>query len=67
MNIGFIGAGMMGRFMAANLIKAGHALAVHSRARQKAEGLVAQGARWRELVRRFPEARAVQEVARLYM
>lgn len=48
MNIAFVGAGIMGRSMAANLMKAGHALSVHTRTRQKAEGLLAQGARWAE-------------------
>jgi len=48
MNIAFIGTGIMGKAMAANLMKAGHALVVHTRTRQKAEALVAQGARWAE-------------------
>lgn len=46
MNVAFIGAGIMGKLMAANLMNAGHALSVHSRTRQKADGLLAQGARW---------------------
>jgi 3-hydroxyisobutyrate dehydrogenase len=46
MNIAFIGTGIMGQRMAANLIKAGHALTVCSRTRQKAETLLAQGATW---------------------
>jgi 3-hydroxyisobutyrate dehydrogenase-like beta-hydroxyacid dehydrogenase len=46
MNIGFIGTGIMGGRMAANLQKAGHALIVHNRTRAKAEGLLAAGARW---------------------
>ncbi|OFW17783.1 MAG: hypothetical protein A3H97_15680 [Acidobacteria bacterium RIFCSPLOWO2_02_FULL_65_29] len=48
MNIGFVGAGAMGSLMAANLMRAGHALSVHTRTRQKADGLLAQGARWAE-------------------
>lgn len=48
MNIGFVGAGAMGSLMAANLLKAGHALSVHTRTRHKAAGLLAQGARWAE-------------------
>jgi len=46
MNIAFIGTGIMGQRMAANLIKAGHALTLYSRTRHKAEALLAQGARW---------------------
>lgn len=46
MNIAFIGTGIMRQRMAANLIRAGHALTVCSRTRQKAEGLLAQGAKW---------------------
>lgn len=46
MNVAFVGTGIMGKAMAANLMKAGHALTVHSRTRQKAEALLAQGARW---------------------
>lgn len=48
MNIAFIGTGLMGKAMAANLMKAGHALSVHSRTRQKAEALLAHGAHWAE-------------------
>jgi 3-hydroxyisobutyrate dehydrogenase-like beta-hydroxyacid dehydrogenase len=46
MKIGFIGLGIMGSRMAANLQKGGHSLAVFNRTRQKAEPLLAQGARW---------------------
>ena len=38
--IGFIGLGIMGRGMAANLIKAGFALTVWNRTRERAEALV---------------------------
>ena len=48
MNIAFIGLGIMGQRMAANLAKAGHALTLWSRTRQKAEALLAQGAKWAE-------------------
>ncbi|RNI29417.1 NAD(P)-dependent oxidoreductase [Rufibacter immobilis] len=44
MNIGFIGLGIMGSRMAANLQKAGHNLVVYNRTAQKAEALVAKGA-----------------------
>jgi 2-hydroxy-3-oxopropionate reductase len=43
--IGFIGLGIMGRPMAHNLVKAGHALAVHSRSPGPVDELVAAGAR----------------------
>lgn len=43
--IGFIGLGIMGRPMAKNLLKAGHALVVHSRSRGPVDELVAAGAR----------------------
>lgn len=44
MDIGFIGLGNMGRGMAANLLKAGHRVAVYNRSPGKAEALVGQGA-----------------------
>jgi 2-hydroxy-3-oxopropionate reductase len=43
--IGFIGLGIMGRPMARNLLKAGHALIVHSRSRGPVDELVAAGAK----------------------
>ena len=43
-HIGFIGLGIMGRGMAANLIKAGFALTVWNRTRERAETLAAAGA-----------------------
>jgi 3-hydroxyisobutyrate dehydrogenase-like beta-hydroxyacid dehydrogenase len=46
MRIGFIGLGIMGGRMAANLQKRGHSLVVFNRTREKADPLVAQGARW---------------------
>ena len=46
MKIGFIGLGIMGSRMAANLQKGGHSLVVFNRTREKAESLLAQGARW---------------------
>jgi glyoxylate/succinic semialdehyde reductase len=45
MNIGFIGLGIMGSRMAANLLKAGHSLAVWNRTAGKDEALVQAGAR----------------------
>ena len=44
MKVGFIGLGNMGSGMAANLLKAGHALTVYNRTPAKAEALVAKGA-----------------------
>lgn len=46
MKIGFIGTGVMGASMAGHLMDAGHELTVYNRTRQKAEGLLARGARW---------------------
>ena len=44
-SVGFIGLGLMGRPMAANLLKAGFPLTVWNRTASRAEALVAQGAR----------------------
>lgn len=46
MKIGFIGLGIMGSRMAANLQKGGHSLVVYNRTRDKAAPLIADGARW---------------------
>jgi 3-hydroxyisobutyrate dehydrogenase/glyoxylate/succinic semialdehyde reductase len=46
MKIGFIGLGIMGSRMAANLQKGGHSLVIHNRTRDKAEPLLADGAAW---------------------
>src|SRR5580698_6891198 len=46
MKVGFIGLGTMGSRMAANLQKQGHTLVVFNRTRQKAESLIAGGAKW---------------------
>ncbi|MDU5947309.1 MAG: NAD(P)-binding domain-containing protein, partial [Paenibacillus macerans] len=43
-NIGFIGLGLLGLPVAANLLQAGYALTVYNRTADKAEPLVAQGA-----------------------
>ena len=55
--IGFIGLGIMGRPMARNLIGAGHELVVHSRSRDSAAELEAEGAEWAD------DPRAVAERA----
>ena len=44
--IGFIGIGMMGKFMASRLLQAGHTVRIHTRTQSKAELLLAQGAQW---------------------
>jgi 3-hydroxyisobutyrate dehydrogenase-like beta-hydroxyacid dehydrogenase len=44
MQIGFIGLGQMGVGVARNLVKAGHAVTVYNRSRDKAEALVREGA-----------------------
>jgi 3-hydroxyisobutyrate dehydrogenase len=44
--IGWIGTGVMGASMCANLMRAGFSTTVYNRSRDKAEGLLAQGARW---------------------
>lgn len=46
MKIGFIGLGIMGSRMAANLQKCGHSLVVFNRTRDKADSLLAAGAQW---------------------
>jgi 3-hydroxyisobutyrate dehydrogenase len=46
MRVGFIGLGMMGSGMTANLNKAGHQLVVHDARRQAAEKICAAGAEW---------------------
>ena len=46
MNIGFIGIGRMGRFMARNLAKGGHTLTVFDTQKEAAEELLSQGASW---------------------
>lgn len=51
MKIGFIGLGIMGSRMAANLIKKGYELVVHNRTRSKAEPLLSSGAVWADTPR----------------
>jgi 3-hydroxyisobutyrate dehydrogenase len=46
MRVGFIGLGMMGKGMAANLQKTGHELVVHDLSRAAAEPFLAKGAVW---------------------
>ncbi|MBP3038389.1 NAD(P)-dependent oxidoreductase [Bacillaceae bacterium Marseille-Q3522] len=44
--IGFIGTGVMGKSMALNLLHANYPLVVYSRTKEKANGLLEQGAKW---------------------
>lgn len=46
--IGWIGLGVMGGSMAANLLKAGYPLSIYNRTRAKCAPLLEQGAVWRE-------------------
>ena len=45
-SIAFIGTGVMGRSMAAHLLKAGHRLHVFNRTKARAEALIEAGAQW---------------------
>ncbi|MDD5676518.1 MAG: NAD(P)-dependent oxidoreductase [Kiritimatiellae bacterium] len=46
MQIAWIGTGVMGSAMAGHLLTAGHELALFSRTKSKADGLLRRGARW---------------------
>lgn len=46
MKIAFVGTGVMGQGMVANLLKAGHEVTVYTRTKAKADGLLALGALW---------------------
>ncbi len=59
MKIGFIGLGQMGAGMAANLLKAGHEVAVYNRTASKAEALVRLGAQAQRSVEAVCAADAV--------
>ena len=56
MKIGFIGLGMMGSGMAANLQKGGHELVVHDLRRAVAEPALGAGAVWADTPRAVAEA-----------
>lgn len=55
MKIGFIGLGLMGRGMAANIQKAGYDLVVHDMRREAAEGVLTAGAHWADSPRILAE------------
>ena len=57
MRVGFIGLGMMGKGMAANLQKAGHELVVHDLSRAAAEPFLAKGAIWADSPKQVAEQR----------
>ena len=59
MRVGFIGLGMMGKGMAANLQKAGHQLVVHDLNRAAAEPFLAKGAEWANSPRQVAAASEV--------
>ena len=59
MKVGFIGLGRMGSAMAANLLKAGHEVAVWNRSPDKAGALVQQGARHASSPRNAADAEVV--------
>ena len=59
MNIGFIGIGRMGRFMARNLAKGGHSLTIFDIHREAAEELLSQGALWADSPRAVAAASQV--------
>lgn len=55
MNIGFIGLGMMGRGMAGNLLKTGHAVYVHDLSKSAAAPFLEKGAHWAASPRELAE------------
>ncbi len=56
MRVGFIGLGMMGSGISANLKKAGHALVVHDARRAAAETICAAGAEWADTPRELAQS-----------
>ena len=50
MNVGLIGVGELGKAIAGNMLKAGHALAVYDARREQVESVLARGAWWKESV-----------------
>ncbi|MFS0637191.1 NAD(P)-dependent oxidoreductase [Mesobacillus foraminis] len=53
--IGFIGTGVMGKSMAGHLMEAGYPLVIHTRTKEKAEELLANGAQWAESPKEIAE------------
>src|SRR5699024_8764035 len=48
--IGFVGTGVMGKSMAANLKKAGYNIAIFTRTKAKAQALLDNGGVWKETI-----------------
>lgn len=48
LQIGWIGTGVMGRWMCSHLMDQGYSMHIHNRTRSKAEDLLEKGARWHE-------------------
>ncbi len=59
MKVGFIGLGLMGSGISANLQKAGHAMVVHDMRRAAADKLIANGAEWAASPKEVAEASEV--------
>jgi 3-hydroxyisobutyrate dehydrogenase len=57
--LGWIGTGVMGRWMAGHLLQAGFRLTVYNRTRSKAEPLLQAGAQWASSPRQVAEASEV--------
>ena len=57
--VGYVGLGVMGSAIVRRLLDAGHGVAVWNRTREKAEPLVAAGARWADTPRAVAEASEV--------
>ncbi|MDO5022762.1 MAG: NAD(P)-dependent oxidoreductase [Eubacteriales bacterium] len=51
MNIAFIGIGVMGQGMVANLLKAGYKVDIYSRTKSKGAGVIAAGAIWHDSIK----------------
>ena len=56
MNVGFIGLGNLGNYLAASLVRAGHPVTVTDINRSLADSLVAAGARWADTAKGVAEA-----------
>src|SRR5262245_13429335 len=56
MRVGFIGLGLMGSGISANIKKAGHDMVVHDLRRQAAEKICTAGAKWADSPREVAEA-----------
>lgn len=57
--IGFIGIGVMGQSMVRHLMNKGYEVAVYSRTKEKAQGIIEEGAKWCESVAECAKGRDV--------